>query len=56
MCKCANVLLTADHLESTSLTTVKTFDEGTCGVPKRIGGVFVHLFCVYRLVYVRLVL
>ena len=32
---------------SSSLTTVKTTDNGTRGVQKYIGGDLVHLFCIY---------
>jgi hypothetical protein len=42
MCKCVTVLHTTNHFESTILNAVKTPDEDTQGVPKHVGGNFVH--------------
>jgi hypothetical protein len=35
------------HFVSTTLTTVKAFEDGTHGLPKHVGGDFVHLLCIY---------
>jgi len=39
----ATVLHTTDHFENTTLTT----DDGIHGVPKHVGGDFVHMSCIY---------
>lgn len=49
------VLHTTNHFESTTLTSVKTPDDGTQGVPKHVGGNSCIRF-VYASVHVRLVL
>jgi len=46
------VLLTTNHFESIILTTVKTPDDGTHGVPKYVGGDFVHSLHTYIYIYI----
>jgi hypothetical protein len=45
-CQYVTVLHSTDHFESTTLSTAKTPEDGILGVPKHLGGNFIHLLCI----------